>query len=438
MKDVYLPGITNTLFFDNSFSRLIRQTTKGIDGTGRRVVKAFRTQRAAGGGPIAEGGDFHLSVPTKGKQGTEWLKHLNVYFSLSGPAIRSVKAGVGSYVDIVTEHFQTSVDSHKMDFERQLMGKQDGELAVWSDADVTGTADVTAFDVTGSAFFDTQFLEPGMYIEVRSPSYTTPTLRTAIDGTNSYATIDSVTTGNKRTSTRGTMILNESISANVAQNDWICRKGAYIGNATSLEMNGLRNLISDAVDHSGDTHGVDEATDANYTNCWNLARGTYAWLKSYVVNLTGTTSAAELDEENLLQVLMEFKNTNQGNPNLLVVSPRAMQKYFINATDGNRRFNTMSAISWVGGYEGLGVQIGTDQLMLTSIPSVPANTAFMLNTNDFAFVTATNGYEWLTKGDRILTQKEGSDNQFASAVNDVNLVCYDPKKQAKIYGITEF
>jgi hypothetical protein len=39
LKDVYLPGITNSLYFDNAFSRLIQQRSDILDGTGRRAVR---------------------------------------------------------------------------------------------------------------------------------------------------------------------------------------------------------------------------------------------------------------------------------------------------------------------------------------------------------------------------------------------------------------
>lgn len=436
LKDVYLPGITNTLYFDNEFSRTIRQRSDIIDATGRRIIHQFDTGRSAGVGAFSEGGDFKTSVPVEGKQGYEWIKYFNLYFSLSGPAIKTIKAGEGSYVDTVTQHMTSIGQSAKLDFERQISGEQNGRLAIWSDSTVTTTSGSTSVEITGDSFFDTMFLEPGMYIEARAPVNGTATLRSAIDGTNAYTQVHAITArGSKKTGSvsRGTFQTAASISQNVTQNDWICRRGSYTSGSASdcLEMNGLRNLITDATDHSGDTNGVDESTGGNYTSTWNLALGTYGWLKSYVKYLN-----AEPDEENLLETMIEFETTYGGNPNMLIVSKRALQKYFMNIKD-DRRFNTMSAITWVGGYKGLGIQLGTRQLMLTAINSVPSNFGFMINTNDFTFATATNGYEWLTKGGAILTQKEGSDNQFATAVDYRNLVCFDPAKQCKIYGITE-
>ncbi|MHC4489123.1 MAG: hypothetical protein ACYSW7_08110, partial [Planctomycetota bacterium] len=85
LKDVYLPGITNSLYFDNAFSRLIQQRSDILDGTGRRAVRQFATQYGGAVGPMAEGGSFRTNIASKGKQGYEWLKYDQLYFSLSGP-----------------------------------------------------------------------------------------------------------------------------------------------------------------------------------------------------------------------------------------------------------------------------------------------------------------------------------------------------------------
>ena len=158
LKDVYLPGITNSLYFNNDFSRTIQQRTDIVDATGRRIVRAFATQYGGGAGPIAEGGDFRPSIPSKGKQGHEWIKYDNIYFSLSGPTIKTVEAGQGSYVDAVTQHVTDVGKKAKLHFERQCMGEGNGKIAAWQDATVTTTANTTEVDVTGDAFFDTQYL----------------------------------------------------------------------------------------------------------------------------------------------------------------------------------------------------------------------------------------------------------------------------------------
>lgn len=438
LKDVYLPGITNTLYFDDGFSRAIERSSEIIEADGRRIVRAFETQYGGGVGPIAEGGDFRASVPAKGKQGTEWVKYFNMIFALSGPTIKTVAKGEGSYIDAVTRHVQDVGKKAKLHFERQCMGEQNGRLAAHTDADVTGTADTTAFDVTGDAYFDTMFLLPGEEIEYRNPVNGTATLRTAIDGTNNYTSVYSISRkGTKKTGSvaRGRYIAHATLSANVTQNDWICLRDSYTSAAggTCMEMNGLRNLVTDNVNNSSATGGIDESTGSNYTSTWGLTVLSYDWLKSYVHDL----GEVSFDEENLLEIIMEATTTYGAKPNMLVVSKRALIKYFT-STNNDRFFNTLNAYEWTGGFTGLGIQLGTDKFMLTAINSCPSNNAFLINTNDFKFASATNGYEWLTNdGGGILSQKEGSDNKFATAVDYRQFVCYDPQKQTKIIGILE-
>jgi hypothetical protein len=453
LKDVYLPGITNTLFFDNKFTRLIKSEAGNLDASGRQIVKAFQTQRSGGVGPMTEGGGFRDSVPVDGFQGYEFLKYCNMYVEFTGPAIATVQAGVGSYIDVVDSHLQSMAQSAQLDLERVLMGCGDGRVAtVSSTASLTTSAGVLGID--GPGFFDAQFVEDGMYIECIAPvtgAVSNVTSRISGTGTSSWI-INSHTQGNKRTSTNGTITLNsaqDGTNNTIATNDWIIRKGAYGAiNATSssfsqycLETNGLCNLVSDGKTSAARGYSdnnswlpTNETTD-NYAKVWNTTRSTYPQsLESFTYNIN-----AELDEENLLQVLIESEHQNQTNPNLLVVTPRAVLKYFMNMRD-DRRFNTMEAMNWTGGYTGLGIQLGDKKLMVTGLNSVPTGMGFLINTNDFAFVRppGMSGYRWLTgEGGGILTQKEASDQKFATAVDYWAFVCNNPRKQTKLYNITE-
>ena len=437
LKDVYLDGVTDTIFFDDSFTRLIQPRTATLDATGRRIIQAFDVQRSGGVGAMSEGGDFRDSIPIDGAQGWEWMKYENMYFALSGPSIATVKQGEGSYVDIVAKHLSSIQRSEKMNIERILMGQGDGRLG-----EVQATPSTSVCNVTGPAFYDTQFMERGMVIEFRAPSLGAPIWR-GITGTTTYhyTQITKVVKGNKRTSTTGSIECGADTGTSsvllasggtVAVNDWICRKNTYQTSTVCLETNGMMNLVSDGATNTGTYIGAESAS--NFVYVWNIDRTSSTYLTSQIVNIN-----AELDEENLLEVIIENEHQYQSNPNLLIVSPRAMLKYFTNIKD-DRRFNTMAAMNWVGGYTGLGIQLGSRQLMLTTLSSVPAGYAFLINTNDFAFMRppGRNGFQWLTsEGGRVLRQKEGSDNQFATAVDYFSFVCTDPGKQAKLYGITE-
>ncbi len=446
LKDVYLPGLTDTVFNDPSFSGLIKRSSGQIDYKGQKIIRGFKTQRGGGVGAFAEGGDFVTNVPMGGEQGYEKLKYLNAYFSLTGPTIKAAKQGAGSFVDVVSDTFDDVITNAKNDFERQIVGDGTGKVCELTDSDRSGDGAGAAYEVTGDAYFDTQFLIEGQKYEVVTMDYTDTTtfiVRRTYDVTNYEVTAGTLTKGNKYASTavRGTVAWDEAIldggehdaSVTSDQKIIVIRSKAYTGVASAgcLEINGLQNLVTDAGDHSGDTDGMNEETATVFANTWNRALSTHGYLKSNVQSVQG-----ELDEETLLAWLMDMRYSYQANPNLLVVSPRAMLRFFSNEMDTPRRFNTMEAIEWTAGYKGMGIQLGDRKLMLTSIGSLPSSKAFMINTNDFAFAEMTNGYEWVNQGGgRVLTQKEGSDNKFAAAVSYMNMVCNDPQRQLKAYGI---
>jgi hypothetical protein len=459
LKDVYLPGITNTLFFDNKFTRLIKNEAGNLDASGRRIVKAFETQRGGGIGPMSEGGEFQKSRAIDGFQGWEWLKYCNMYVEFTGPAIATVQAGAGSYLDVVDSHMQSMAQSAQLDLERILMGTGDGRLA---EIGTTATADSAVYNITGPGFFDSQFVEDGMLVDIIAPittSATTVALREYDDDGNLTADdlrITAHTQGNKRTSTQGTITLYDTnasaaatfdtSSTTVVAGDWITRANAYgevnnDGVNQCLEQNGLCNLVSDGL--TGSVRGYydnngwlpeDEDTQ-NYAKIWQTARSSYPnQLRSISYNIND-----ELDEENLLSVLIEAENQHQSDPNILIVTPRAVLKYFMNMRD-DRRFNTMEAMDWTGGYTGLGIQLGDKKLMVTGLNSCPTGIGFLINTGDFSFIRPPgwSGYRWLqSSGGGILNQKEGSDVRFATAVDYWQFCCNVPDRQIKLYNITE-
>lgn len=433
LKDVYLEGMTNTVFFDNAFTRLIQPKTAKLDATGRRIVHAFDTQRSAGVGAFAEGGDFKASRPIDATQGYEWLKYYNAYFQVTGPAAATVKAGEGSYVDIVSKHMKSMIKSAKMDVERVCMGQADGRLGDCANSPTSG-ADI---QVDGPAFFDTQYFEPGMYVEYHDDGGFGTIYD--YDGSTAYHEVSSLTTGNKRTSTAGVLTMGADFTGatELTAGDHICRRGSYTS-TTCLEGNGLMNLVSDGASTTSTYHGAESGN--NYKYVWPSAsssgidRTSYGYVCSQVVDISG-----ELYEEKLLEVLIENEFQYQATPNLLIVSPRAVLKYFGNE-EGIRRFNVIGAMDWTGGYKGLGIQLGSKQYMLTTLASVPEGIGFLINTKDFAFMRppGMSGYKWLTSDSgQILRSKEGSDNYFATAVDYMQMVCFDPGKQAKMYGIVE-
>jgi hypothetical protein len=450
LKDVYLPGLTNTVFDDPSFMGLIAQGFGEVDATGRQLIHAFETQRAGGFGSFAEGGNFKKNVPIDGFQAVEWIKYMNLYFELTGPAMATVEEGEGAYVDIVERHVSSIARTAKNQAERMFTGQGNGRLCSLTATPAQATD--TVMVVSGPAFFDTQFVQTGINIQVVSDDVTTPTLRLLVtdqDGTDGKEwVIDSFTKGNKRTATNGTITLGgqgyTTATGTIVVGDWVVLKDTYAaavpqGMASGnkcLEPNGLDNLISDGLDASGTAGGNNESGN-EFKYVWNTDRtgANNDSLASHMYN----AGLQELDEEMLLEAIMENSAVYQGNPNLLMVSARAMLKYFLNSKE-DRRFNTMEAMAWTGGYSGMGIQLGSKKLMLTTVNSAPTGKGFLINTADFKFLRppGMSGFKWLTgESGGVMTQKQGYDSQFASAVDYVQLVCFDPSRQTKITGISE-
>jgi hypothetical protein len=219
-------------------------------------------------------------------------------------------------------------------------------------------------------------------------------------------------------------------SVDLAANDFFFREGAYgtagtaaVTFANCLEINGISNLISDGTNNS--------ETTSNYTTIWGLTRTSFNYLQSVTKDYS-----AELNEENLLALMMDLQFARQAQPNLLLTTPKAENKYFLSKAE-DRRFNNVGPMNFVGGRTRMGIQLGEWQLILTSLGACPASTLFVMNTNDFAFCENSPLHWVLGDGGNVLVQSHTGDNKFASAVHYVNFVCFDAYRQAKGYSITQ-
>ena len=132
--------------------------------------------------------------------------------------------------------------------------------------------------------------------------------------------------------------------------------------------------------------------------------------------------------------MLDMVNIKQSTPNVLITDPKSRLKYFSNRKE-DRRFD-MTVIDGNFGFRNIGVVIDQYELALQSLSSLQPGTLFMINASDFKFAKATNGFEWIEEGGRILRNKESSDNMFGTALNYLNFVCENPKGQLKATGIS--
>lgn len=459
LKQVYIPALNNTTFHATPLMEMFGDFGGVIDFAGNKIIKAFKHQGAGGFGGISEGGAFVKGRRQKGFQGYERIKFLNAFFSLTGPASKTIRTGVGSYVDAVSDAMDDTLMLARQQMERIIGGSGDGELcrftngatdeaaiangeyfmAIAGASSTTPTAaknTVTGLAAAG-AYSVVQWLQPGLRVQLVLTSELDGTVpKTDIYGAFTVEQVD-YTAGTfrlKYTPVTSTDTLNISDLASAAVS--LTLEGAYgeveaAGTVTvdqCLELNGLYNLVSDGVDYSG-TNGADESVD-KYAKIWNFTRSSQPHALKSIVKDAGQ---AELDEELLIDWVLDLVNLKQSIPNVLVTDPKSRLKYFGNRKE-DRRFD-MKVMDSQFGFRSIGVVIDQYSLILQSLSSLRPGTLFLLNTNGFKFAKATQGFQWIQDGGQILRNFEEKDGMFGTAINYCEFVCEDPKGQLKAFDL---
>ncbi len=438
LKKVYLPTLIDTIYNDTSLTAFIKRDASLLPGGGNNIVNFFLTQRAEGVGAISEGGNYVTSVPVTGKQGTENVKYLNSYIELTGPVIKAANSGQKSAINAVTKSFETNILAYKNNFDRMLAGAGDGELAT-----VQSIASLpTSFGIQSRGYSAAQYTPVGTRLKIityNASNVITKVVDITVDD-REIGVVDSIVSESLDAGT-AEILVNDATSGDPADNagtsdiavsDVLIRENAYGTITTSTtavsdiqEINGLQQLISDGVNNS--------ETTTNFTNIWGIDRTT---TNSYQLKSLTKNVNAELDEEVLLNIVQDMKFNRQARPNMLLVSPRSELKYFLNSKD-DRRFNTMTALNFEGGFTKNAIAMGGDvRLILSSLASIPDDLIYIINTNDFAFAS-NRAPEWvLGDGNQVLVQSHTGDKKFATMVEYVNFVLLNPRHQFKGYNVT--
>ena len=117
-------------------------------------------------------------------------------------------------------------------------------------------------------------------------------------------------------------------------------------------------------------------------------------------------------------------------------TPKAENKYFSQKV-GDRRFNNVGPMDFVGGFTRMGIQMGGWQLILSSLAALPKGNLIVMDTNDFAFAQNKDIDYIVGSSGNILQQSHTGDNKFAALVHYVNLVCFDEYRQGKGFSVAE-
>ncbi len=438
LKNVYLPTLIDTTYNDQSLTAFIKRDASLLPGGGNNIVNFFLTQRAEGVGAISEGGSYVTSVPVTGKQGTENVKFLNSYIELTGPVIKAANSGQKAAINAVTKSFETNIIAYKNNFDRMLAGAGDGELATVQSIGSLSTS----LGIQSRGYSAAQYTPVGTRLKIITYNGS-KVITKVVDIENAdleIGVVDSIVSEDLDAGTAEILIvdatngnaLDTAGSSIPAVSDVIVRESAYGTITTSTtavadiqEINGLQQLVSDGVNNS--------ETTSNFKTIWGIDRTT---TNSYQLKSLTRNVNAELDEEVLLNIVQDMKFNRQARPNMLLVSPRSELKYFLNSKD-DRRFNTMTALNFEGGFTKNAIAMGGDvRLILSSLASIPDDLIYVINTNDFAFAS-NRAPEWvLGDGGNVLVQSHTGDKKFATMVEYVNFVLLNPRHQFKGYNVT--
>lgn len=435
LKNVYIPALNNTTFHATPLMEMFGDFGGVIDFASNKIIKAFKHQGAGGFGGIPEGGSFVKGRDQKGFQGEERLRYLNAYVSLTGPAARTVRAGQGAYVDAISSCMDDTLKIARMNMERIIGGAGNGLVCTFDTGTSPGATSLataqTCTATTGTGGYSpVQWLQPGMLVDI-----CTDTSGTLLHASTIHGIISAVdyTAGTFQLQTVTTSTgSGAAVSQSASTTYYLTLRHAYgdieaDGTVTAnscLEPNGLTNLVSDGATAT-------DTTETDYASIWGLTRSTYPHaLKSHYTD----AADAELDEELLIGYIMDLVNYSQNVPNVLVTDPRSRLKYFGNRKE-DRRFDTTVMTSDFG-FKKIGVVIDQYRLEVQSLTSLRPGTMFLLNTGDFKFAKATNGFEWQELGGKIFRPMETKDAMFATALNYMNFVCENPNGQMKVTSLS--
>lgn len=440
LKQVYIPALNNTTFHATPLMEMFGDFGGKIDFAGNKIIKAFKHQGAGGFGGISEGGDFVKGRNQKGFQGSTRIKYLNAFFSLTGPASRTVKAGIGGYVDAISSAMEDTLRLARMHMERMCGGTGDGELTQFVNVTTDAIADgeyvseasapsATEVQLTATAlagYTKVQWLQPGNRVQIVTDANWDGALTSAqLVGTFEIGNVDYANDTFSLKNVSGGSITLTAVTYHLVLEKAYGQTETAGGDSgavfNSLELNGLYNLVSDGVS-SGET---------DYASIWGLTRSSYPHALKSTVKIAG---GEELDEELLIRWVLDLVNIKQSIPNVLVTDPLSRLKYFSNRKE-DRRFD-MKVMDSMFGFRSIGVVIDQYNLLLQSLSSLTPGTLFMLNTNAFKYAKASNGFEWIEDGGRILRNYESKDGLFGTAINYCEFVCEDPKGQLKATGIS--
>ena len=312
LKEFYLPRLTSTINEKRVLmSRLERDTSKtDVSGRHARLPVNIRPSQAIGARADADGGP---SLPTPQSQTYVELiigyAHNYGTVRVTHPVIQASRNDRGSFIRAIGSEMDGIRRDLRNDVNRQLFGDGSGVLAANTAVDDgSGVLTVSAGHK----------LKIGMVIE----AFTEKTGGSQNDGDMTVSAVN----------TSGTAVSVTGASTNIADNDYLFRKGNR-GN----EMMGLLGIVDDGT-YASTLQGI--------------VRGTYPEWNSTVLSNSGT--ARGISEDLLDNSLLQSEENSESEISLMITSSTQWRKIGQMMTP-DRRYSTnmelpggFTAISWAG------------------------------------------------------------------------------------------
>jgi len=383
LKEVYLGVLSNQLNTNiNPLLARINQTTADVWGKEIRKVAPFGINGGIGAG--TETGELPVSAENNYEQFVLSLKNLYGKLEISDKAIRASENSSGAFVNLLTNEMDGLLKASIFNFGRMLYGDGSGFLA-----------DITENDETSLKVDSTKNLIEGMVVDIVSGS------GNPIKQNLRIKTID------KTTGTVTFFAAAFTASAYDSLGYKLCVQGSY-----NNEITGLGAIFKT----TGSLYGLDKAA--------------YNWLVPYTKDISKDGATSDITDIVIQTAIDNMEEDADSKVDFIVCSSGVKRNYQSYLASYRTNVNILEL---EGGYKA----ISYNGIPLVSDRFAPANTMYLLNTNEFNLHQLCD-WKWLEGEDgRVIKQTPGKPTYQATLVKYADIICNKPKGQAKISGITE-
>lgn len=379
LKNVYLGVVANQLnTAANPLLAMIKRSTNNIYG--KEIRKAAPIGINGGISAGDEDGKLPDAHSTQYVQFVAELKNLYGKLEISDKALRATSNNITSFVNLLNDEMERLIEASNFNLGRMLYGKGDGILAYVK----------TYNESEGYLEVDNvrNFVE-GMVVRCSSTS------NGNVNETYDPFVITYVDRANCRIYTDIQGYNSKGIGAG---------SYVYVQYSKNKEITGIEGIFSN-------------------NTLYGLSKSDYKWLNPYT-----STSTVYLSDSLIQTAIDELEEVANSKINLISTT-KSVKRLYQEYLAAYRRNIDITELA--GGYKTMtynGIPVLGEKF-------VPANTMYLLNTDDFTMYEMCD-WKWLEdESGRILKQNANSPTYSATLVKYAELLCEKPSGQGKISSI---